>query len=416
MDGLFRQQAIDEQRQRLQGTIILTQPLSITISSTIITIIVFFLVLYACLASVTRKEIVNGYVASNLGLIRSTVTQGGTITSLYVKEGEHVEKGAPLAEIIVSHTMNSGKDLKEILSEKLREQITILENEKEINKQFFLSDKARLKNNVKNLNEQLAILQETEIRIKEQLKIAKDRFRRYTELYQKKSIPKSALEAEKDRLIEVEKSVLDSERDHLALLDNLAKTHSELEKADSHYHTQSSELKISHLDLQRQLTILEGDYRYIIHAAKSGVVTAIQIVPGQSVSATQTLMSIIPGNAQFVANLLLPTRSVGFVEEGDEVNIRFDAFPYQRFGFVKGRVVTVDKALLTNDSSVSLPIQIKEPVYRVKVALSAQSISAYGKHFPLKHGMSLQADILLDKRTLLEWILDPLYSIKGRLG
>ena len=56
-----------------------------------------------------------------------------------------------------------------------------------------------------------------------------------------------------------------------------------------------------------------------------------------------------------------------------------------------------------------------EPVYPMRVALDRQSITAYGANYGLQPGMRLEADILLEKRRLYEWVLDPLYSLTGRL-
>jgi hypothetical protein len=60
--------------------------------------------------------------------------------------------------------------------------------------------------------------------------------------------------------------------------------------------------------------------------------------------------------------------------------------------------------------------QASEPFYRVRVELRAQAITAYGKPEPLKPGMLLDADVLGERRALVEWVLEPLYSLKGKVG
>ena len=116
-----------------------------------------------------------------------------------------------------------------------------------------------------------------------------------------------------------------------------------------------------------------------------------------------------------VAELLLPTRSAGFVGKGDVARLRFDAFPYQRFGFVVSTVERIDKAVMLKGEA-TLPIALREPVYRVRTRLDTQGIRADGEAFRLRSGMLLEADIILDRRTLLDWLLDPLYSLRGRVG
>jgi membrane fusion protein len=55
----------------------------------------------------------------------------------------------------------------------------------------------------------------------------------------------------------------------------------------------------------------------------------------------------------------------------------------------------------------------REPLYRIKAELESQSIGAYGKPEPLRPGMQVEADILLDRRRLIEWIFEPLLSLAG---
>lgn len=55
------------------------------------------------------------------------------------------------------------------------------------------------------------------------------------------------------------------------------------------------------------------------------------------------------------------------------------------------------------------------PLYRVQVKLDRQFVLAYGKDEPVKPGMALQADVLMDRRSLLEWVFEPLYGMAHHL-
>jgi membrane fusion protein len=137
-------------------------------------------------------------------------------------------------------------------------------------------------------------------------------------------------------------------------------------------------------------------------------------VQGQTITTSTPLLSLVPAEAVLEAHLLVPSRAMGFIAPRQTVAIRYQAFPYQRFGSAKGCITAISKTLIT-PSEVTLPVPLHEPVYRVTVALEAQTVTAYGAEMPLQAGMVLDADIWLDQRRLLEWVFDPLYSITGRL-
>ena len=114
-------------------------------------------------------------------------------------------------------------------------------------------------------------------------------------------------------------------------------------------------------------------------------------------------------------HLLIPVRSVGFIESGQSLAIRYDAFPYQKFGIYQGKVSQLSKTLLLPNELLNAPTLVNEPVYRVTALLDKPNVQAYGKDFSLKPGMTLSADISLGDRSLIQWLLEPIYSLKGRI-
>ena len=153
--------------------------------------------------------------------------------------------------------------------------------------------------------------------------------------------------------------------------------------------------------------------------APVGGVVATQVVKaGQAVQAGQPLMSLLPGKGELEAELLVPSRAIGFIAPGDGVLLRYQAFPYQKFGHHQGRVASISRSALSSGELGALVgnAQQGEPFYRVTVALAGQAVTAYGKPEPLKPGMLLEADILGEKRRLIEWVFEPLYSLKGKVG
>ncbi|EGR2120015.1 HlyD family efflux transporter periplasmic adaptor subunit, partial [Vibrio cholerae] len=167
-------------------------------------------------------------------------------------------------------------------------------------------------------------------------------------------------------------------------------------------------------ELKNDLKKLESNHAFVKVAPESGYISTIHPNKGSHINENSLLLSIIPVDSSLIAEFLLPSRSSGFVKHSNKVKVRFDAFPYQKFGFIEGEVISIDDSL-TLPSQNDLPIALNEPIYRIRVKLSANSIKAYGQNFKLKIGMMASADIILENRSLLDWILEPIYTIKGNI-
>jgi membrane fusion protein len=123
---------------------------------------------------------------------------------------------------------------------------------------------------------------------------------------------------------------------------------------------------------------------------------------GQAAMAT-----LLPKGGKLEAQLLVPSRAAGFVDEGQTVRLLYDAFPYQKFGFHTGVVSDVSRTVI---SSTDLPIAppTQEPVFLITVDLGRQDVDANNQLYALQSGMTLSADIVLEDRKIWEWVFEPL--------
>ena len=152
----------------------------------------------------------------------------------------------------------------------------------------------------------------------------------------------------------------------------------------------------------------------VIVSPVTGRVAALPMERGQTAGVGSVVSVIIPDGAALVADLYVPTRAVGFIQPGQDVQLMIDAFPHQRFGTGRGTIERVSRTVLA-PAEVAIPgLNLQEPVFRARVALSRETMEAYGEDLSLQPGMLLQADIIIDRRTLIEWLLDPLYAAGRR--
>jgi membrane fusion protein len=157
--------------------------------------------------------------------------------------------------------------------------------------------------------------------------------------------------------------------------------------------------------LEQGLAEHQARMRVRILAQAAGKLTAIAVRPGDTVEAGANLATIIPRDGAFEAHLAVPSAAIGFASANQEVRMRVAAYPYQRFGYLTGKVRVVEHGPLAEG-----PVGNKEgtePFYRIAVSLDRQTIYANGKERPFKPGMRLEAVIRQDRRRLIHWMLDP---------
>jgi membrane fusion protein len=162
---------------------------------------------------------------------------------------------------------------------------------------------------------------------------------------------------------------------------------------------------------EQRFTEISGRRAYVIRAPAAGRVSTLQATVGQFADPRRLQMEIVPNDSALQAELYVPTRAIGFIQPGQEVRILYEAFPYQQFGTYSGKVLKISQTILTKSDTFT-PIELKEPAYRITVALDRPDIDAYGKKIPLQADMLLRADIILVKRSLISWLLDPLLSVR----
>jgi len=133
---------------------------------------------------------------------------------------------------------------------------------------------------------------------------------------------------------------------------------------------------------------------------------------GEQAEPGSPLAMILPADAELIAEVYLPSRAAGFVDEGQTVKLMYDAFPYQKFGLAGGQIIGVSPVALRPDE-IGVATNSPELLYKVKIQLAEQKVSAFGKAHSLGAGMELSADIVLEERRVVDWLLEPLRSIRN---
>lgn len=412
---LFRKQAVEAQSQRLMGTITLAQPLSLKLTTCFVLAIVSISLIYLFNAEYARKETVQGFLRPDKGIIKAYANRSGTIQAILVTEGQFVEKGTPLVNLVSHQSLANGIEVSEELIHELNQQKKLLEDENSQLAALEQQELNRVKARQKFLSKSKEVIAAQQTLLQEKLSLYQQQQSQLNRLFQKGYVSELEFQQKKERHIIVKQEFESLARTLIDHQNELSQLEYEFVNIPQKFKTKAREIKRQQSQLNRQLTETQNSFNYTIKATHTGTITDIQVVEGETLHSVRPLLTVLPEGSTLIAELLLPTRSAGFVTEGDKAKLRFDAFPHQRFGFVNGTISRIDKTLITQEES-HFPVQLAEPVYRLQAELDHQSIAGYDREFPFKSGMLFSADIILDKRTLIEWMLDPILSVKGRLN
>lgn len=141
-------------------------------------------------------------------------------------------------------------------------------------------------------------------------------------------------------------------------------------------------------------------YRALISPVDGTVLQLSVHTIGAIVSTSEKLVTIVPDDTVLEIEALILNKDIGFVEEGQEVEIKLEAFPFTRYGIIHGELKALSRDAMVHEQL--------GPVFKAKIALNTQRIKANGRNFPLTPGMNITAEIKTGSRRILDFFLSPL--------
>lgn len=412
--SLFRPEVLAARREGLQGGVLIASTPALWLTVALAVGIAGVLLAYACWGEYTRKEHVGGYLAPTLGLIKIHTPQPGRVLERRVGEGQRVGRGDVLLVISSERATESTVAIQATM---LRELVARRDSlRRELAKQAEIDQLGAggLRERIRGLDAELVQARSQRDIQRSRVASAERTVQRNLELVAAKFLSQAAMQQSQEAVLDQRGQLAAIERSISELQRELAAAGVELAAAGLRRANNGAALERQISEIEQQLTELDARREVVVTAPADGTVTTVLAAAGQTVTPEQPLLSILPAGAALEARLLVPTRAAGFIRPGQAVALRYQAFPYQRFGHYLGRVTEVGRTVIQADE-VRLPLAVREPVYLVTVSLPAQQVRAYGQDLALQAGMTLDADVRIDRRRLIEWILDPLLSVAGRV-
>jgi len=160
--------------------------------------------------------------------------------------------------------------------------------------------------------------------------------------------------------------------------------------------------------LTRQMLQADVDAERLIRAPEDGLISSELIARGQSVVSGQVLFTLMPQGEPLIIRLIIPPRAAASVKPGMQVKVVFQAYPQEKFGDFEARI---DKVSNTPSMPTEIPAvyAIREPAFLAVASLVGEPRGLDGKVLPLKPGMLVDALVPIERRRVIEWLLDPLF-------
>jgi membrane fusion protein len=417
---LFRNEVVAERQAQWLGTVLLASRPSHRLFAAFAGLATVGVLGLLFFADFTRKARIDGLLVPQQGLVQVFAPQAGVVTELFVKEGAEVHKGERLLALSAELQSTAlGATQSEIARRLAARRDSLGEERRELEK--LGNQQAR------SLSDRREALLAEEAQLDGQIALQKSRLRlaeasegRQRELQQRGFSSDQQLQQAEGARLEQESTLRELERSRIVAHRERLTLEGELRDLPIKSRAQVANLEREIEQLQQQLAETEARREIVIPAPEDGTITAIQAERGGRASVDVPLLSVVPAGAQLEAHMFCPSRAVGFLRPGQRVLLRYQAYPYQKFGHYDGVLENISRSAI-NPSA--LPTQLagltslfgsSEPVYSITVSLKSQTITAYGAPVPLQAGMLLEADVVIERRRLIEWVLDPLYTLTGK--
>ena len=416
LTSLFRKQAVAHQQNRLHGEVMVIPGFPYVICTIFLFLWLSAVIAWLVNSQYARKETVFGWLEPPSGLIRVfPESNQGKIKQILVKQGQQVDISQPLMIINGDRFLTDGASLEQKLLQEYQQQKRIYQQQLRRTDSIHELETAEMTAQITASQEDLSRLDSQIKTLEQRQKLQQKRVQNYNKMLNTGHLSDVELDNARQQLLALRNDYQQLLREKVNQKNAISRLNTQLILAPQHHQNERTQVNAKLSEINQQIEQINGQRTHVIRATRAGIVTSLQAKIGQRVNLNTPLLTLIPINTEIEAKLLVPVRAAGFIEQAQNIEIRYDAFPYQKFGLYRGEITDVAESITLPGELHSSPIHINEPVYLVNARLHQQYVTGYGRSLALKSGMTLSADIKLGNRSMLEWLFEPIYSLKGKL-
>ena len=406
---LFRPEALAARKERLHGDISLAIPLSWQLIGYLLGGVLVAAAAFLALASYSRVETVTGSIVVDKGTAQIVPTRAGVIADLTVQDGTQVSAGDVVARVRSEEDLASGGTAPQRILDALAQQSHQLDSQASSVLDAAAAERFRAMATIQGAEQEIRSLDQQLADQQQLVALAANDLHQAQTIAGKGFISRRDMDLRQATLLARQQQREQLSQARAAKLTAIADAKRSIAQSNATADAQATAVQSQRTQLAQQMAQYDAAKGYALTSPVSGTVTALTARLGQPAVEGQQLMVIVPDGGRTRVELYVPTSAAGFLSKGQEVRLAIDAFPYERFGTVEGKISDISSAAVAKQTASGAV-----PVYLVIAELSRPSITAFGKSQPLLPGMTLTARIVTRKQSLFEWLFEPLFTVGRR--
>lgn len=406
---LFRQEALDHRNWRLEGNILIAMPNSWRLISYGLAAVLLIACAFLIFGTYTRVEVVQGSLTLDRGIATIVPSRAGVVERVFVEEGMRVTKGAPLVAVRTEEDLADGTTAPQRLRQVLAKQAEQYASQESFLSAASSASLARMQQEARGLTSELRNIEAQITEQRHLVNLAEANLERARGIASRGFISRRDIERIEELASTRRQQLSQLEQRSTAMKSDIAEIEESSAEAFAVSSGQIEAVRIGRNSIEKELAEAEQREGFVITAPVSGHVTASVARIGQEAAPGQRLMLLMPLRSTLRAELQLPSRAAGLVEKGQRVRLAVDAFPYNTFGTISGKISEVSRAAYQNSGGSD-----KSLSYLVVVKLDRNYIEAFGERQPLLPGMTLTARIVTREQSLFQWLFEPIFAVGQR--
>lgn len=416
---MYRQAAVDNQGMKWHGRALLLPGVPLWLVVALSVFFVFIFTAFILTGTYSRRVNVTGEVTTYPHSSHVYSNVQGVVLKKFVTEGQALKVGDAIYLIDVSKSTRSGvisdnqkRDIDNQIK-RLSEILAILEKDKKDTLDMLRKQKEQYAITLARTDKFIGQAQ-AGVRA---MKTNVDNYRHYQS---RGLVTRDQLTNQIVLYYDRQNDMLNflAQRDQNAL--QVTTLESQIQTKAAEFDNQIQQIELQRYELKKERVNKDAEGEIVIRALAAGRVDSMSLTVGQMVNPGDSLLKITPRHIDHYSLVIwVPNDALPYLSTGDRVNIRYEAFPVEKFGFFGGTISLISRTpaspqeMLTYQDASRAAMPSAIPYYKVIIRPDKQAIAYDSKQMSLENGMKAESTLFLEKRKIYQWMFSPIYEMKN---